>query len=167
MGRRCVQLWSRLCSLRDRGSADTSGIDYLGRISLLTRQRPCGVPSKQTVAVLTDKGALPLRVCRIVTTPYTFVCLLAKQLQHVAARGVSLTLVSSPGPQLQDSVADASLRHHAIGTARNPRRLTQMSARNFAVAREYREEILKERRRQFYQIVREGSWSPSSLRSEA
>ena len=37
----------------------------------------------------------------------------------------------------------------------NPQRMAQMSLRNFQKAHEYREEVLKEKRRAFYQVVKE------------
>jgi len=46
----------------------------------------------------------PLRLCRIVTVPITFATLLREQINCIVEAGIDLTLVSSPGPEL-DAIA--------------------------------------------------------------
>ena len=61
------------------------------------------------------------RVCRIVTVPQTFSTLLRKQITCVADAGIDLTLVSSPGPEL-DAIALAApgVNCRAIPMTRGP-----------------------------------------------
>ena len=41
-----------------------------------------------------------LRVCRVVTVPQTYAALLTEQLQLITQKGIDLTIVSAPGPEL-------------------------------------------------------------------
>ena len=63
----------------------------------------------------------PLRLCRIVTVPITFATLLREQINYIVEAGIDLTLVSSPGPELDAIARDLPmLRCHSIPMARKP-----------------------------------------------
>lgn len=66
-----------------------------------------------------DQIALPLRVCRIVTVPITFSTLLFRQIKAIADSGIELTLVSSPGEELDYVCSHYSLCGHSIQMARS------------------------------------------------
>jgi glycosyltransferase involved in cell wall biosynthesis len=62
----------------------------------------------------------PIRICRVVTVPFTFETLLRDQLQYVAHQGLDLTLVSSPGPLLEEVAKSLNVNCHPIVMARKP-----------------------------------------------
>ncbi len=62
----------------------------------------------------------PPRLCRIVTVPLTFATLLRQQVRCIAAAGLDLTLVSSPGEALNEVAREAGVRAHALPMAREP-----------------------------------------------
>ncbi len=63
----------------------------------------------------------PVRICRIVTVPWVFATWLRTQIQCVADAGMDLTLVSSPGVEL-DAIRESmpNVRCRAIRIARRP-----------------------------------------------
>lgn len=62
----------------------------------------------------------PLRLCRIVTVPLTFKWLFWDQLRYLTQHGFDVTLVSSPGPELEEVAADLGVAYHAVTMARDP-----------------------------------------------
>jgi glycosyltransferase involved in cell wall biosynthesis len=49
---------------------------------------------------MSRNAKFPLRVCRVVTVPQTYAALLTEQLQLITQKGMDLTIVSAPGPEL-------------------------------------------------------------------
>ncbi|MBI4847502.1 MAG: glycosyltransferase family 4 protein [Nitrospirae bacterium] len=70
----------------------------------------------------------PLRLCRIVTTPYTFATLLPTQLRAIIEAGIDLTIVSSPGVELQKLTQAMSVRNVIISMVRQPHPLTDIKS---------------------------------------
>lgn len=62
----------------------------------------------------------PIRLCRIVTVPLTFKWLFWDQLRYLTQHGFDITLVSSPGPELEEVAADLGVAYHAVKMARDP-----------------------------------------------
>ncbi len=62
----------------------------------------------------------PVRVCRAVTVPFTFGTLLREQLKYVAQHGIDVTLVSSPGPVLEQIGKSLNVCYHPVAMARKP-----------------------------------------------
>ena len=60
-----------------------------------------------------------LRVCRVVTIPFTFATLLNRQIWHIADAGIDLTLVSSPDAELE-LFHTVPVRCYPIPMAREP-----------------------------------------------
>jgi glycosyltransferase involved in cell wall biosynthesis len=60
-----------------------------------------------------------LRVCRVVTVPITFATLLNRQIRYIADAGIDLTIVSSPGAEL-DLFHTVPVRCYPILMAREP-----------------------------------------------
>ena len=67
-----------------------------------------------------------LRLCRIVTVPLTFQALLWEQLRTIAAHGVDLTVVSSPGPELEAVATDIGAAAVGIPMERRPAPLSDL-----------------------------------------
>ena len=65
-------------------------------------------------------GGAHLRLCRIVTVPVTFATLLRQQIKCIVDAGIDLTLVSSPGPELDEIGRTTPVRCQAIAMARKP-----------------------------------------------
>jgi len=61
-----------------------------------------------------------VRICRAVTVPFTFDTLLHEQLRYLAEEGMDVTLVSSPGPVLEEIGKSLHLSYHAVPMARKP-----------------------------------------------
>ncbi len=61
-----------------------------------------------------------LSVCRIVTVPFTFATLLPQQIRCIMDAGIDLTLVSSPGPELDEIGRTMSVRCFSIPMSRKP-----------------------------------------------
>jgi glycosyltransferase involved in cell wall biosynthesis len=61
-----------------------------------------------------------IKICRVVTVPQTFRMLLREQLHCAAESGLELTLVSSPGPELEELAAELRARAVGIPIRRNP-----------------------------------------------
>lgn len=61
-----------------------------------------------------------MRVCRIVTVPITFSTLLRLQVKQILESGIDLTLVSSPGPELDEICRSVPVRCYPIRLARTP-----------------------------------------------
>lgn len=61
-----------------------------------------------------------LKLCRIVTVPWTFQTLLWGQMRCIAAHDIDLTLVSSPGPELELVARDVGARAVCIPMERKP-----------------------------------------------
>ena len=76
----------------------------------------------------TDINMPPLRLCRIVTTPYTFVTLLPTQLQAIIEAGIDLTIVSSPGVELQTLTQTMPVHNVAISMVRQPHPLADVKS---------------------------------------
>lgn len=62
----------------------------------------------------------PIRLCRVVTVPITFKALFWGQLRYLSQHGFEITLVSSPGPELDEVAHDLGVRCQAIDMARDP-----------------------------------------------
>jgi len=62
----------------------------------------------------------PIRLCRVVTVPLTFKVLYWNQLRFFKERGFKITLVSSPGAELDEVARDLDVASHAIDMAREP-----------------------------------------------
>src|SRR5580692_5327154 len=67
-----------------------------------------------------DRKPRRLRLCRIATVPWTFQTMLRDQLRHIVSEGIELTLVSSPGPELQAVAAEAGASAAEIAMQRQP-----------------------------------------------
>lgn len=63
----------------------------------------------------------PLRICRAVTVPFMFETLLREQLGYVAQQGIDITLVSTPGPELEGICKSLQIGYHPVVMAREPR----------------------------------------------
>lgn len=61
-----------------------------------------------------------MRICRAVTVPITFGTLLRDQLRYIAQQGMHITLVSSPGPELEEIGESLHLRYYPIPMSRKP-----------------------------------------------
>ncbi len=61
-----------------------------------------------------------MRICRIVTVPFTFATLLYDQLKYIAQQGIELTLISSPGEILDEIGTSLHLRYRPVEMARAP-----------------------------------------------
>jgi len=61
-----------------------------------------------------------LRLCRVVTVPITFATLLRQQVRCIVDVGIDLTLVSSPGVELDEISCAASVRCYPVPMARKP-----------------------------------------------
>jgi glycosyltransferase involved in cell wall biosynthesis len=61
-----------------------------------------------------------VRICRVVTVPVTFGTLLREQLRYIAQQGMDITLVSSPGPALEEIGESLHLRYYPIPMSRKP-----------------------------------------------
>lgn len=70
-----------------------------------------------TTAGETPSGPNP-RICRIVTVPLTFATLLHDQIQFLARRGLSMTLLSSSEPLLFQVAQDLGVEHQTVGLVR-------------------------------------------------
>ncbi len=62
----------------------------------------------------------PLRLCRVATVPITLTTLLYEQIRCAVNAGIELTLVSSPGEELNRLTQDFPVRLHTIPMARQP-----------------------------------------------
>ena len=69
-----------------------------------------------------------LRVCRVVTVPVTFSVVLGRQIRHIISAGIDLTLVSSPGPELDELRTALPVRCFAIPMARKATPMLDLSA---------------------------------------
>lgn len=63
---------------------------------------------------------MPLRLCRLVTIPSTFVVLLPSQLKMIHESGIEITLVSSPGVELEAIQGRLGVRSVGIPMTRQP-----------------------------------------------
>lgn len=61
-----------------------------------------------------------IRLCRVVTVPYTFRILLVEQLAEIVSRGIALTIVSSPGVELQQIARELNIPFEPILMKRKP-----------------------------------------------
>ncbi len=61
-----------------------------------------------------------VRICRAVTVSFTFETLLRDQLKYMAQQGLDVTLVSNPGPALEEIGRSLDLNYHAVEMARSP-----------------------------------------------
>jgi glycosyltransferase involved in cell wall biosynthesis len=61
-----------------------------------------------------------LKLCRVVTVPQTFQTLLREQLRCIAAHDIELTLVCSPGPELDGVAREVAARAVGIAMERQP-----------------------------------------------
>ncbi len=59
-----------------------------------------------------------IRLCRIVTVPATLGTLLRRQASVVSESGIALTLVSSPGPELEEVASASKSKFHAVWMTR-------------------------------------------------
>jgi len=63
---------------------------------------------------------MPLHLCRIVTVPFTFITLLPAQLRTIIDSEIDLTLVSSPGEELEVIKSQLGVRGVGIPMTRQP-----------------------------------------------
>lgn len=70
----------------------------------------------------------PIRLCRVVTVPITFATLLWQQMKVIIDNGFDLTLVCSPGPELDTIAHEYSVRVHAVPMKRTISPLSDLSA---------------------------------------
>jgi glycosyltransferase involved in cell wall biosynthesis len=68
----------------------------------------------------------PMKLCRIVTVPQTFQGLLGEQLRCILAHGIDLTLVSSPGHELEEVLRGVAAKGVAVPMARKPAPLADL-----------------------------------------
>lgn len=68
------------------------------------------------------------RICRVVTVPLTFATLLREQVRRVVEAGLDLTLVSSPGPQLDEVARESGARAYGLPMARKVSPLSDAAA---------------------------------------
>lgn len=61
-----------------------------------------------------------LKVCRIVTVPFVFRTWLYRQLEDVVANDIDLTLISSPGPELEEICRDLPVQCCTLPIVRKP-----------------------------------------------
>lgn len=61
-----------------------------------------------------------LKVCRVVTVPQTYTALLTEQLQLITQKGIDLTIVSAPGPELTAAGTSVGANPIAIPMRRVP-----------------------------------------------
>ena len=61
-----------------------------------------------------------IRICRVVTAPISFETLYYKQVYFLAQQGLEMSLISSPGPVLQEFTRELNLKCHAIHIRRPP-----------------------------------------------
>ncbi len=66
------------------------------------------------------RSSRPIRICRVVTVPVTFGTLLREQLRYIAQQGMDITLVSSPGPVLEEVAKSLRLSCHPVPMVRKP-----------------------------------------------
>src|SRR5215472_9897962 len=69
---------------------------------------------------MSPNAKLRLRVCRVVTVPQTYAALLTEQFQLITQKGIDLTIVSSPGPELTAVGISAGANPIAISMRRVP-----------------------------------------------
>ena len=67
-----------------------------------------------------------LKLCRVVTVPQTFQTLLLEQLRCIVAHDIELTLVSSPGPELNGLAREVGARALGISMERQPAPLADL-----------------------------------------
>ena len=70
----------------------------------------------------------PVRVCRVVTVPITFATLLRQQMKVIADKGFDLTLVCSPGSELDSVARECGASAHAIPMRRAISPLSDLGA---------------------------------------
>lgn len=58
-----------------------------------------------------DKKLAGLKIARVSTVPYFVATQIKQQIEHTAAHGADVTVITSPGPELQRVSWNASLRH--------------------------------------------------------
>jgi glycosyltransferase involved in cell wall biosynthesis len=61
-----------------------------------------------------------LKICRVATVPLTFQTLFHEQMEYLSQQGFDLTLVSSPGPALEEIAETSQLRYVPVNMAREP-----------------------------------------------
>jgi len=83
--------------------------------------------------------AAPVRICRVATVPLTFATLLREQVKRVVEAGFDLTLVSSPGPQLEQVADESGARAHGLPMPREMSPFRDLAAL-WALARYLRRE---------------------------
>jgi glycosyltransferase involved in cell wall biosynthesis len=62
----------------------------------------------------------PVRLCRIATVPVHITMLLRRQLRDIVQAGLDVTVVSSPGPVLDEIAASLGIRCYSIPMMRSP-----------------------------------------------
>lgn len=61
-----------------------------------------------------------LKLCRVVSVPFVFATLLKEQLAAAVKAGIDVTLVSSPGPELDELARSIGARSRPVAIARKP-----------------------------------------------
>ena len=63
---------------------------------------------------------MPIRICRVVTAPISFETLYYKQIVQLTEQGFDVSLISSPGPVLNEFTRELNLVCHPVSIKRTP-----------------------------------------------
>lgn len=110
----CVGLQSRLINRRNRSLADGERAKAQTAMQVALRTQVSGLPAHAPLPPLSTFHSPPLRLCRVVTVPSTFVSLLRHQLRTIARNGIDVTIVSGSGEHLETVSHELSLPYRAV-----------------------------------------------------
>jgi glycosyltransferase involved in cell wall biosynthesis len=78
------------------------------------------VQASRAVSARDDRPDRRLKLCRIATVPLAFRTFLKEQLRATVASGIDLTLVATPGPELETIARETGASHAGIPIRRQP-----------------------------------------------